>query len=169
MQSRKFLIFASGLIVGSLLTAIESSPGGQAPSLANLVVQKHELSKMDWVLMDARVTALEPTPINDLSRWVTPTDFAYDEQSKKIVARGFVSPEWLSRTNLQDVKTALTMRAVDFCGVAVASALMKEGSSLGLAWQNNCSVRFVTWGADKTSHVASKDVAFFENGQLVAK
>jgi hypothetical protein len=60
----------------------------------------------------------------------------------------------------------LTKRAVDFYAVAVASALMKEGSSLGLAWQNYCCVRFVTWGPDKTSDVASKDIALFENGQL---
>jgi hypothetical protein len=168
MQIRQVIIFVAGLFVG-LLVAIGTWSQANGPSLGNLSVQKHEVSKLDWVLLDARVTALESTPLNDFSRWITPLDFAYDEQRKKIVARGFVSPDWFSQTDLQGVKAALTKRAVDFCGVAVASALMKEGSSLGLAWQNNCYVRFVTWWPDKTNSVASKDVALFENGQLFVK
>jgi len=166
MQMRTSLISASMFIVGCMGGAVITSSQAHGPSLDNLALQRREVSKMDWVLLDARVTALESTQIPEASHFVTPLDFAYDQTSKKIVARGFVPPDWLSKANAQQIKKVLTMRAVDFCGVAVASALMKAGSATGLAWQKSCSVRFVTWDVDNSNGLSSKDVAFYDNGQL---
>jgi hypothetical protein len=166
MQMRRSLISVSAFIVGSMVAAVITASQAHAPSLDNLALQKRDVSKMDWVLLDARVTALESTQIPEASQFVTPLDFAYDQTSKKIVARGFVRPEWLSKANAQQIRKVFIMRAIDFCGVAVAGALMKDGAAAGFAWQKNCSVRFVSWDVDSSNGLSSKDVAFFDNGQL---
>ena len=104
------ICFFTGLFLGATITARSQR---QAQTVADLKVQKHDLSKMDWVLLDARVTALEATPLTEPSHVVSPVDFTYDETAKKIVARGFVDPEWLSKANAEQIKTMFTMRAIE--------------------------------------------------------
>src|SRR6267378_238505 len=73
------------------------------------------------------------------------TKFMYDENSKKIVTVAFVNPSWLSQAPVQEVRKLFMMRAIDFCDVAVAEALIDAGLQAGLKQKNNCSVRFITW------------------------
>ena len=104
-----------------------------------------------------------------LSSCVTPSNFTYDENTKKIVATAFVEPGWFSQASVQEATKLFTMRAVDFCGVAVVAALMDVGSPAAFKWQSNCSVRYMTWDTDASKKLSSKDVAFYDNGKVEFK
>jgi len=174
---RKLPLFTCtlGVIIGVILgTAATVFSQSRASSLADLTQEKQALTKMQWVLLNAMVLAIgeapQSAPLMESSRFVTASNFMYDENTKKIVAVAFVEPRWLSQASVQEATKVLTMRTVDFCGVAVRGALADVGSPAALKWQNNCSVHFVTWDTDHPSkELSSKDVAFFNNGKLEFK
>ncbi len=168
MEKRTLLVAVLGVITGAMLgTTATVYSQSRASSLADFAQQKQDVSKMQWALLNARVQALEWTLIQDLSRPVSPANFTYDEKSKRIIAAAFVNPTWLAQTNLEKVRQVFSARAVDLCALGAGGALMQAGSPAGLNWKDNCSVRFYTWATDKANDSSAKDVALFEDGQLV--
>ncbi len=133
MIKKAFLLVTLGLFVGSalggLLTVYSQT---RTTSLASLAEEKKDITKMEWVLMNARVQALEWSLIQDFARPVSPAGYAYDATKNRIVAAAFVDPTWLAKTDLEKAKQVLLGRGVELCGLGAGGALMKQGSPLGL-------------------------------------
>ncbi len=168
MTKKTFFLVASGFFVGLALGAsLTVYPQTRTTSLAGLAEEKKDITKMEWVLMNARVQALEWSLIQDFVRPVSPAGYEYDATKNRIVAAAFVNPTWLAKIDIEKTKQVLLGRGVDLCGLGAGGALMKQGSPFGLDWKSSCSVRFFTWTSGKAESISVKDVASFENGQLV--
>ena len=170
MTKKTFLLVTLGFFVGmSLGASLTVYSQARTTSLASLAEEKKDITRMEWVLMNARVQALEWSLIQDFSRPVSPAGYEYDAVKNRIVAAAFVDPTWLAKTDIEKAKQILLGRGADLCGLGAGGALMKQGSPLGLDWKSSCSVRFFTWTSGKAASISVKDVASLENGQLVLK
>jgi hypothetical protein len=173
MAKQVLLTTAVGLIIGAIFGAgVTLYSQTRASSLSDLTQEKQAVTKMQWVLLNAKVNALGAAPqsaaLMESARFVTSLNFMYDENSKRIVAVAFVNPSWLLQAPVQETRKLFMMRGIDFCNVALYEAFIDAGLPAGAKVQNNCSVRFITWNTED-KNLSSKDVAVFDNWQVVLK
>jgi hypothetical protein len=163
MRPAKLLIviltFAFGALFGWQLAIYSQT---SADSLRKLAEERKDLTKMEWVLVNARLNALE-SPVSRYSASpITSAGFEFDSVKGRIIASAFVPPEWFAKTNLEKAKESLSSSAADLCGTSAWVALLKQGSPVAMDLRNSCSVRFFTWTAGKPEGVSAKDIALFE-------
>jgi hypothetical protein len=170
MRSRKlflvFLVFALGALFGWQF-AIYSQTSSE--SLRRLAEEKRDLTKMDWVLVNARLNALESPIARYSASPVTSAGFEFDSTKGRIVASAFVPREWFAKANLEKAKEAFSSSATDLCSASAGAALIKQGSPAAMDLKSACSVRFFTWTVGKSEGISTRDVALFEEGRLVLK
>jgi hypothetical protein len=170
MRSKKWpiviLTFAFGTLFGWQLAIYSQT---NADSLRKLAEERKDLTKMEWVLVNARLNALESPVIRYSSSPIMSAGYEFDSSKGRIVASAFVPPEWFAKTNLEKAKESLTSSAVDLCGTSAGIALIKQSSPAAMDWRNACSVRFFTWTLGKPEGISAKDIALFEEGRLVLK
>lgn len=168
MNLRTAFVASVALLLGAVVgVSVSVLAQTGLPTVSELTLQKREPSKMDWALVNARISALEAALIEDSEIPITPADVAFDDDNKKIVASEFVRPQWLKKNSLDEVRDALNGHAVDVCATSVGIALMRSGMG-PLSWKDSCTVRFYTWKIDK-GELTTRDVASWENGNLILK
>src|SRR5213593_2993432 len=98
-------------IVTSLLFALWVSAGyANAQSrIAPLAMSKIEISKLDWVFLNAKIESLNTHSAMDLRR------FSFDRLSDRIVATVRVSRNWVESTSLEKAKADLQSAAIAYC------------------------------------------------------
>jgi len=152
-----------GVVIG--LYAQSSS----AVKLAKLSEEKAEISKMDLVLLNTRVSVLQQMLKDDLSFPFTPTNFSYDADKKKIRVSVYVDSAILPKMSPGQLTKALETRSISLC---VAPELADGNLSYMFSIQppnEYCTIRFFTHALDSSGHIQPKDVATFEDGKLSMK
>ncbi|SRR5712692_8731246 len=149
-----------GLVVG--LYAQSNS----AARLAKLSDEKAEISKMDFLLLNTKITVLQQMLKEDLSLPFVPTSFAYDADKKRIRVSVNVDPAVLTKMSTNQLTKTLESRATSLC---VAPELADGNFPYMFPIQppkDYCAIRFFTLMAGSSGHVEPKDVATFEDGKL---
>jgi len=149
-----------GLVVG--LYAQSNS----AARLTKLSEDKAEISKMDLVLLNTKISVLQQMLRDDLSLPFAPTSFAYDVDKKKIQISVHVDPAVLTKMNANQLTKTLESRATSLC---VAPGLADGNFPYMLSIQpakEYCAIRFFTLTLDSSGHVEPKDVGTFQDGKL---
>jgi hypothetical protein len=123
-----------GLLLGFTLSA---HPQSNRTSLNGLSQETKVVSRLDWVLLNARVQALEWSSIQDFSRPVSPAGFEFDGQTGKVISKAFVDPSWLAKNNMDEVNKVFTARAADLCAVGVGGSLLDEHSPVSIPIENS--------------------------------
>jgi hypothetical protein len=137
---------------------------------SQLAEEKIEVSKLDWILLKARVRLLEQMAAHDGSRPASAVGMAYDSQEKRVVVKGFVDPDWVAKAKLDEVKKVLLKQSADYCVDGLAMAEAEAGEILaGTNAKTDCSVDFFTWTTNKSGNLTVKDVATAQGGQLLLK
>ncbi len=140
-----------------------------AARLAKLSEDKAEVSKMDWVLLNTKISVLQQMLKDDLSVPFAPTSFGYDADKKKIRISVHVDPAVLIKMNGNQLTKTLQSRATTLC---VAPELADGNLSYMFLIQppnNYCAIRFFTLKIGSSGHVEAKDVATFDDGKLIMK
>ena len=164
--------FLSAIIGGFILGAYSQSKPDQnldeekaSNNLQKLADEKAEISKLDWVLLKARVDALQDAIKDDLKQPLTATAFFYDHVRKKIVITVFVDPVWLAGKGIGDVKNSFENRAAKLNAKAFINLTDEGVIATGPYY---CSVEFyhlTLVGQD----LKIKPIAEWEKGQLILK
>ena len=171
MEKRSSITMVLWMLAGVVL-GVASGLYSQTPSLAGLVEEKANISKMDWAILNTRVYVLEQTLKDDLSLPLSPTHYRYDPEKHKIRISVHVNFSWLAKSNFNQVSQALSARATALC---IAPTGAQDGELL--AWfltlekppVEYCAIRFFTVILDADGNIGPKDVASFEDGELVMK
>jgi len=165
------LLVCFSVFVGSKLHGqAQASTTGVPDRAFQLAEEKMEVSKLDWILLTARIRAMEQIIAHEGSRPASPIGMRYDRDAKRVIVRGFVDPSWVDSAKLDEIRKLLSKQGTDYCvdGLMMAEAEMGEV----LAARNvgtDCSIEFVTWTTNKAGELAPKDVAVMEKGQLILK
>ncbi|HEY4052889.1 MAG TPA: hypothetical protein VGL74_04060 [Terriglobales bacterium] len=145
----------------------------QSPKVADHVSQladeKIEISKLDWIMLTARIRMLEQTLAHESSRTVSSVGMAYDAEKKRVIVQGFVDPDWIANAKMDDAKGTLRKEATGYCVDGLALAEAEKGEIIaGSNMKTDCSVHFFTWVA-KNGTLETKDIATFENNEMILK
>jgi hypothetical protein len=148
-----------------------------AANLQQLADEKMQVSKLDWILLVARVRELEQVVAHESSRPVSLVGMKYDSDKKLVVASAFVDPSWIDSAKIEVVRKLLPEQAGNYCvmgfmlayGDAGGAALLAAAMAAPTGAPTDCSVRFFTWDLDKAGQITVKDVATFEGGRLILK
>jgi hypothetical protein len=137
--------------------------------VSQLADEKIEVSKLDWIMLTARLRMLEQIFAHESSRTVSPVGMDYDAERKHVVIKGFVDSDWIAGAKMDEAKNTLLKEARSYCvdGLALAEG---EGGELIASTnvKDDCSVHFFTWIA-KGGRMEPKDIALFENNELLLK
>src|SRR5437879_5555188 len=119
MSPRNLLIailtFGLGTLFGWQFAIYSQS---NADSLRRLAEEKKDLTKMEWVLVNARLNALESPIARYSGSPIMSTGFEFDAAKGRIVASAFVPPEWFAKTNLEKAKESFSLSAADLCATS---------------------------------------------------
>jgi hypothetical protein len=169
------LVF-SALVVGWITIAHSQSKPDQklkAESMdliKKLVFEKADISKMDWILLNAKLDALRDVFKDDLAQPMTLTGFGFDRG--RTVIKVYVNPDWLARNSITEVGNAFKSRAPKVM-FSVFDNLWPEAVKAGVPvnqFADFCSVEFLTFHSDKeTSKIIPETVAVYEEGKLELK
>ena len=164
--ARNTLILSIGMLLG-LVVGLYAQTNSTA-GLVKLSEDKVEMSKMDLVLLNTRVSVLQQMLKDDLSLPFAPTSFSYDAD-KKIHISVYVDPSVLAKASGGQLTKTFETRTTGLC---IAPALADGNFPYMLSLQppkEYCSIRFFTLALDSLGHVQPKDVALFEDGKLSRK
>lgn len=167
MKKSSVLPVAVGFLAGILFSGalgLRSQPA--KASLARLADERAEISKMDWLLMNAQISTFEWMFFRDLTNPVIPMGYRYEAENNRIVSSHLVRPEWYFQTNLEEAKQVLTSRASSYCVQGVMVNLpVQDLLQIQPEIKGACRVDFYTLAGE----AGRKDVATYENGQLILK
>lgn len=163
------LIAVPCLLIGSRSHSQTPNPG--LPDRAfQLAEEKMQVSKLDWILLTARVRALEQIMAHENSRPASVVGMRYDRENKHVIVNAFVDPGWLGTAKLDTVKTLLVSQGVSYCVDGFGLAEAEAGEPLAAANAGrDCSVNFFTWTTNQAGNITRKDVATEDGGRLVLK
>ncbi|HEY6348200.1 MAG TPA: hypothetical protein VI636_02200 [Candidatus Angelobacter sp.] len=148
----------------------QEQPPGVPDRAFQLAEKELRVSKLDWILLTARVRVMEQALAHESSRPATLVGFHYDADRKRAVAKGFLNPEWFSGAKIDQLKSTLQSQGLSYCVDGFGMAEAEAGETLASGnMGKDCSVDFFTWTTDKTGKIVSKDVATFESGQIILK
>jgi hypothetical protein len=170
MTARLHLLIAFTCLLPYGTAQSQSQASGHlADHVSQLADEKMEVSKLDWIMLTARVRMLEQIEAHEGSRQVSPIGVEYDREKKRVAVRGFVDPDWINRAKIADAQSTLLKQAGNYC---VEGLMLAEAGAGELGAVSNikvdCTIEFVTWIV-KNGELTVKDIATFENGQLVLK
>jgi len=135
-----------------------------------LAAEKMQVSKLDWILLTARIRVIEQMSAHEGSRPATLVGMRYDPDKKHVVARGFVNPDWIGRAKIDEVKKVLLDHALNYCVDGFGMSEAEAGEVMAsVNMGKDCTVEFFTLTLDKTGKVTPKDLATEESGQLILK
>ena len=157
---------AAGLVLGATLQLHSQS---QKPSLASLSEQKAEISKMDWLLLKAQIGAFQWMIYHDLTNPVVPMSYWYDPENNRIISSQLVRPEWYREANLEQAKVILTNRAATYCVEFLVSLPIVELFQIRPEIKSACTVNFYTLATGESGELGRKDIATYQDGQLILK
>lgn len=162
-----YLSLLAAMLVGLVVGLYAQS--NSASRIAKLSEEKAEISKMDLILLNTRVSVLQQMLKDDLALPFIPTSFKYDVDNKKIRITVYVAPTLLVKTNANQLAKTLEGRAAQFC----ISPELAEGNFVYMfpvqPPKEYCAIRFFTDALGPEGHVEPKDVAVFEDGKLAMK
>lgn len=167
MVRRRSVFLVAGIALGvTLATAARVLSFQQRlADFKDLTAQKADISRMDWLLLQAQVAAIESTLEFDANRTDVPRGFTYDTKRQVVQAVSNVNPVWLSTANVDQVKKTLAERAVEICADAQVTFLGEVDIALSMKWKDLCVVRFNSVSPEVQS-AGVKDVAHYEHGKL---
>jgi hypothetical protein len=159
------------LFIAAVLRAQKQDDrSGVSDRAYQLADEKMEVSKLDWIMLTARVRLLEQSLAHEGSHSSSAVGMSYDAQERRVVVQGFVDPDWFGRARLDEVKKVLLRQSTDYCVDGLAMAYGETGQMLAAAnVKTDCSVHFFTWTRGKDGKLTRKDIAIGEGGQLVLK
>jgi hypothetical protein len=170
------VLFVAGLSSFALLFGftLYGQTEGPKPSVPDhayqLADQKMEVSKLDWVLLTARVRMMEQILAHESSRPATAVGMSYDREEKRVVVKGFVDPDWIGNAKIDVIKKVLLEQSLNYCVSGLSMAEAEAGEMIAATnIKADCAVHFFTWTTDKAGRIASKDIAIFQGGQLLLK
>jgi hypothetical protein len=144
------------------------TPGRVADHVSQLADEKIQISKLDWIMLTARVRILEEMA-RESSRSVSSTGMHYDRETKRVVVRGFVDPDWIAGAKMNEAKKTLVKQATSYCVDGLSLAEAETGEIIaGTNMKSDCTVHFFTWVA-RDGKLETKDIATFENNELILK
>jgi hypothetical protein len=169
MKSRLFTALICLFFCQSTFWGQTQKPTKLAEHVSQLADEKIQVSKLDWIMLTARIRMLEHIFAHETSRTISPVGMDYDADKKRVVIKGFVDPDWIASAKMDDAKNALKKEATSYCvdGLALAEAASGEIIA-GANTKDDCSVHFFTWVA-KGDKIEPKDIARFENNELLLK
>jgi hypothetical protein len=135
-------------VLASFLSTINAAGQAQrsgrvADHVSQLADEKIEVSKLDWIMLMARVRILEEMA-RENSRSVSSTGMHYDPETKRVVVRSFVDPDWIAEAKMDDAKKILVKRATSYCVDGLALAEGETGEILaGSNMKGDCAVQHV--------------------------
>ena len=80
------------------------APSQAAYHVSQLVNERIEVSKLDWIILTARVRMLEQIMAHESLRSVSSVGMAYDTEKKRVVVKGFVDPDWIANAKVDDAR-----------------------------------------------------------------
>src|SRR5260221_619017 len=107
-----FAVLLIGAVLGAVVGVRSQSNNAGLDQMAS---EKANLSKMDVLLMNARIDALQSILLGDLSVPLVPQTYRYDDKQHKIEIRVFVNPSWLSKKNVETLKSDLNDEVASAC------------------------------------------------------
>jgi hypothetical protein len=175
----------SGLRIVSwfLVSLIASRCWGQNPSpnanltkpssgLSKLATEKIDITRLDLVLLTARIRLLEQALAHPQARNESVVGMEYDKTSGRVIIKSWVEPSWSASANLQSARKELTEQAASYCADGLLMAIAEQGvlyvATVGPA-NSFCEVDFFTWGNDAKGQIEARDIAVFEDGQIRLK
>jgi hypothetical protein len=162
-----FVGLSSVLLVGIAIGTYAQSGGGAR--LAALYETKADISKMDLVLLNTRISVLEGMLKDDLSVPFAPTSFYYDYGERKITIAVQVDPTFIAKTSPSQLSKAVLARASALC-VAPQTAQGNLTYMLPVEPPKDyCIIKFFTYMVGPDAHTTPKDVAVFEDGKLTMR
>jgi hypothetical protein len=163
------LLVCSSVLVGLKIHAQAQTPKSDTPRrVSQLAEEKMEVSKLDWIMLNARVKIVEQIPVFGASHHTSALGMSYDRDKKQVSVRGFVDPDWIARVKIDEMKKALLSDAALYCVQGLGFAEADAGElSTSFNVNNDCRVDFFTWTKDGVGNLGTKDIATASGGQLV--
>ena len=141
--------------VSIMLLFVQVDGSSQTRStLRTMATSKAEISRLDWIFLNARVGVLEALgPQNPIP------SYSYDQTTDRVIALAVVTSSWLKSTPSQRIK--------DIAEVYCASVFIQKTSAETRNWSRqemfrHFSAQFFAVGQEAP-------VAVFENGELILK
>jgi hypothetical protein len=162
-----FLSLSGAALLGLVIGLYAQSNTGA--KLSKLSDEKAEISKMDLILLNSRVAALQQLLKDDLSLPFVPTSFSYDVEKQKIRTSVYIDPAFLAKVGASQLNKALDYRATGLC-ITPAQAEGNFGYMIPVQPPREyCAIRFFTLALDAGGHAQTREVASFEDGKLILK
>jgi hypothetical protein len=162
-----FLSLSVAALLGLVIGLHAQSNTG--PKLSKLSDEKVEISKMDLILLNSRIAALQQLLKDDLSLPFVPTSISYDVEKQKIRTSVYIDPAFLAKASATQLNKALDSRATNLC----ITPALAEGNFGYMAPiqppREYCAIRFFTLALDAGGHAQTREVASFEDGRLILK
>src|SRR5438874_13246892 len=109
------LLVCSSVLAGFSQGQTQKGSAGVSEHAFQLADQKMEVSRLDWILLTARVRLMEQNIAHQSSRPASPVGMLYDRQKKRVVVNGFVDPDWIDRAKVDEVKKVLLQQSASYC------------------------------------------------------
>lgn len=157
--------FFVGMSLGS-----SSSLGlqSQEPQLSLLAGAKAEISRMDWVLLNAQVDVLRTLLVEKLKLPISPMTVFYDSERDRITWNANVDYSWYARATIEEAKRQLEKAALVYCTDGTMVNVMTRGyTPISKAPREYCSVRFSKLALDDAGELGREEVAEYSNGKLI--
>lgn len=171
MPERPTLIAVLAFLVGLALSPVSLlGIQSQERQLALLAKERAEISRMDWVLLNAEVSVLRTIFVNTLKVPISPMRVYYDEDRNRIVWNANVDFAWYAKATLEDVKRLLEEAALTYCLDGITLSIMMHGRTFVPGPPIEfCSVSFSKLALNESGELTREGVASYANGQLVLK
>ncbi len=173
---RSAIVFVAAWALVCSGQSTSTSVKDQSP-VSKLAGEKAEVSKLDLVLLTARIRLLEQRMAHPEQLNESVVSMYYNKASQRVVVRSWVAPEWSAAASLETAKKELSKEATEYCvdGLLMAIAELPDGAMyVSMAGPSTppksfCEVDFFTWEINKKGDLGTKDVATFEDGELRLK
>lgn len=170
MATKSLSAAALGLGVGMLLGGAVGVYSQHATSyLGDVSREKADISKLDWVLLQAQLQTFEWMFFHDFTNPVIPMAYRYDPRENRVISSHLVRPEWYAATNLEKASEVLKARGATYCTALATSFPLLDFVRSPEEIRAACKVDFYTLALTKTGELDKKDIATYAGGQLTLK
>ena len=170
MASKAFFAAALGFGAGILLGAATGLYSQNAASyLGDISREKADISKLDWVLLQAQLQTFQWMFFHDFTNPVIPMGYRYDPKENRVISGHLVRPEWYAATSMEKAKEKLKAQGASYCTALFTSFPPLDFVRSGQEIRTACRVDFYTLGFGKTGELERTDIATYTGGQLTLK
>lgn len=169
MPERPTLIAVLTFLVGLALSPVSLlGIQSQERQLALLAKERAEISRMDWVLLNAQVDVLRTLLVEKLKLPISPMTVFYDSERDRITWNANVDYSWYARATIEEAKRQLEKAALVYCTDGTMVNVMTRGyTPISKAPREYCSVRFSKLALDDAGELGREEVAEYSNGKLI--